>query len=186
MTPPRPTLGSRTRPSSSGRPRRCALAAAAALAACDGALGAAPDAGPAPDAPPGIPACPELPVGGLLGVFRLPSGLPRYVRVQLTEPTAIGEALVRWQARPSRALPLGRLRCRAPVAWNCGWRWHLAPDSAQVVEMAIELCDAAAPVTDAECEKLVAMTDGFWCPWQAELVELRDCRNDPGCPLVAP
>lgn len=159
-----------------------ALAMAMGTAACEPGIHAS-DAGP--DAPP--PPCPERPSDGLWARFEAPviSGqVTRTFQVQVLGAEAIARALVLWQERAPSAFPLGPMRCGAPVGWNCGWSWHLAPGATVIVESAIEMCDAAAPVTDEDCQVLVAVTGGTWCPWGAALLELRDCRAGLPCPLV--
>lgn len=170
-------------------PRVTLLATIAPLALAAGTVACAPgpqlsDAGP--DAGP-PPPCPERPAEGLWAGFEVPTvaGQPaRTFQVHLLGTEAIARALALWQSHAPSAFPIGPMRCHAPVGWNCGWSWHLTAGATRIVEGAIELCDAAAPTNDEECDALVAVTGGTWCPWGAVLIELRDCRSSTTCPPI--
>lgn len=169
-------------------PRVSLVATIARLALVLGTVACEPgpqttDAGPDASTPP----CPERPSDGLWASFEAPTvpGQPRRTfQVQLLGADIIARALALWQAHAPSAFPMGPLRCQAPVGWNCGWSWHLAAGATQLVESSIELCDAAAPVTEEDCQALIAVTGGTWCPWGATLLELRDCRSASTCPLI--
>ena len=178
--PPDAALGRRL--GQRARRAHVALILSAALVACE-QTSLAPDAG-LPDAGDGPGTCTELPSEGLWATFRVATTPVRHFRALLTRPAAIASALDGWARHTTPTIPMGELRCRAPVGWNCGWRWHQDPSSVEIVEAAIELCDGAPPITDADCDALSAFADGLWCPWMAQLVELRDCRAGAACELV--
>jgi hypothetical protein len=174
------------------RPAPTWLLAAALLvgAACSSSAAEPPADAPA-DAPVDAepPPC-RPPTEGLWATFRMapaiPGGAPQIFHVLLSGVEGMASALDAWQQRATSTIPLGRLRCAAPVPWNCGWRWFLSPSTAKIVEATIELCDAEPPVLDEDCLAQLALADGLWCPWTAALLELRDCRDGgaSGCPLV--
>jgi hypothetical protein len=97
--------------------------------------------------------------------------------------SAAGSALDAWQGRTAADIPAGTLICE-PAIWNCGWSWHQDPATVRVAELAVEVCDGMPPRTQAECEAFRVGSGGAFCPWSAQLVDLRDCRVDPSCPAV--
>lgn len=148
----------------------------AATCACD-----SPVVGPAPAG------CDTLPVEGVYATFRIPPAPPdrpeQRFWASITSAAGILSALDAWQGRSSANIPAGDLVCE-PAAWNCGWPWHQDPATVVLAEMAIEVCDGMPPPTTEACLTFRAGSGGGFCPWSAELVELRDCRTDPSCPAV--
>lgn len=78
------------------------------------------------------------------------------------------------------SIPNGDLVCE-PAPYNCGYGWHRNPDTIEFAEATIELCDATTSYVEGNGK---AFGPGY-CPWPAELIELRDCRMDLSCPLAA-
>jgi len=125
------------------------------------------------DTPPDL--C-TLPGDGLYATIRV---LTEVYRQRITSPAGIQGALELWAGTSSASIPVGDLVC-APEPWNCGWSWHVDPDTIEWASAAIEVCDGTVSYIEANCAQFVSQ----YCPWSAELVELRDCRTDPGCPPV--
>lgn len=121
-------------------------------------------------------ACETLPSGGLYATFDVTG---ERFRAHLTSPAAIDGALALWEGTSSANIPNGSLVCE-PEPWNCGWSWHLEPGTITFAELTIEVCDGAPSYIEENCDDFVDR----YCPWSATLVELRDCRTDPSCPVV--
>jgi hypothetical protein len=133
-----------------------------------------------------VPADCGLPQGGLYATFRMAPSADRSeeeFRVSLMSSEGISSAVDAWQGRTAATIPAGLLVCM-PAEWNCGWVWHFDPATVRVVEVAMELCDARLPRDAAECQWIVDNAGGQFCPWGAQLVDLRDCRDDASCPVM--
>ena len=130
--------------------------------------------------PSTIPTCAPKPTGGLLATFQHGN---RYFWVSISNPTGMQQAIDAWAGRTRANIPVGQLVCNS-IAWNCGWSWHLDPQTVHVAEAAIELCDGVPPASQQACLDFSRNTGGTFCPWSARLVELRDCRTDASCPLI--
>lgn len=124
-----------------------------------------------------IPQCPVKPSGGVYAAFRVTN---EYFYASITDPTGIDQAIALWHGQSSAKIPIGNLVCQ-PVDWNCGWSWHLDPASVRFAEIATEVCDGRPSFVERNCSGFGA---GRFCPWAAVLVELRDCRSDPSCPVM--
>jgi len=99
----------------------------------------------------------------------------------ITSVGGIDQAIALWHGQSIANIPNGALVCEA-VPWNCPWSFHQDPASIQFAEMTIEVCDGTPSYVDQNC----AGFGGQYCPWSTELIELRDCRADPSCPVVPP
>jgi hypothetical protein len=126
--------------------------------------------------------------GGSDGESALPGG-GLYAKVavgdqtfhaSITHPDGEAQARALWAGTSSASIPSGDLICSGR-AWNEPWNWHLAPESVRFADTTIELCDGEPSYVAANCP---TFAEGRYCPWGAELVELRDCSADPACPLV--
>lgn len=60
-------------------------------------------------------------------------------------------------------------------AHNAPWSWHLDPDAITMAEATIELCDGRPSDVESDLDYWIN-TVGQYCPWGADLVELRDYR----------
>ena len=91
------------------------------------------------------------------------------------------DAIKLWKGRISGVHPSGPIVCS--TEWNSPWSWHLDGKNTQLAEVSIELCDGRP--SDVEATGC-GFANGRFCPWQATLVELRDCRAvsvaPPSCP----
>ncbi len=101
-------------------------------------------------------------------------------RANITNPTGITQAIDLWTGKSTTAIPNGTLIC-SPAPYNCGWDFHQDPATIQFADFTIEVCDGTPSYVDANCSSF----GNQYCPWSAKLTELRDCRTDKSCPLVA-
>jgi hypothetical protein len=139
--------------------------------ACGGDDGGNADAAGSFDA-----GCPALPSDGVYATFRVTGEI---YHQSITNPTGIDQALSLWAGTSTADIPNGELSC-TPSAWNCGYTWHVSPGSVQFADLTTEVCDGQPSYVEANCATFATM----YCPWLAELIELRDCRTDPSCPPV--
>jgi hypothetical protein len=123
--------------------------------------------------------CGAPPTGGVWAQFAV--GRETF-NAYITDPTAIDDAIRLWQkpATATKRIPIGRLSCE-PALWNCSWGWHQSPSSVSFANGAIEVCDGTPSYVEENCPSFGM---GYYCPWEAVLVQLLDCRKDPGCPVV--
>jgi hypothetical protein len=119
----------------------------------------------------------ELPSGGLYATFAVGS---ETFRASITHPDGMSQARALWAGTSTASIPSGQLAC-SPENWNKPWRWHVQPETVRFADATIEVCDGEPSYVDANCESFGA---GAYCPWGAEMTDLRDCSTDPGCPAV--
>jgi hypothetical protein len=117
------------------------------------------------------------PTSGVYATFRVARS--EIFHAWITDSEGIDQAVALWQGVSRARIPAGLLICES-VEWNCPWSWHLDPDSIRFAEFAIEICDGTPSYVEANCGSF----GPYYCPWSAELIELRDCREDPKCPPV--
>jgi hypothetical protein len=102
----------------------------------------------------------------------------------ITNATGITQAIALWQGRSHDSIPMGTLVCPSAATQgsneNCPWHWTFDPASVHFAFGAIEVCDGTPSYVEGHCRDF----NFGYCPWSARLIELRDCRTDPGCPLV--
>lgn len=122
-------------------------------------------------------ACGMLPASGVYATFRVVNDV---FRASITNPTGIDQALALWAGKSQAKIPVGILEC-GNGALNCGWTWSMTPSSITFAELTIEVCDATPSYVQGNCS---SFPDGRYCPWSAELTELRDCRTQATCPIV--
>jgi hypothetical protein len=119
----------------------------------------------------------QLPTSGLYAKFQV--GNEQYQQ-HITNPTGMTDAIALWRGKSTKKIPVGNLVCGSCQGWNCPWSWYVDPASVQLVEFATEVCDG----TPSFLQKSCASFGKTYCPWEARLVELRDCGLGRGCPLV--
>jgi len=124
------------------------------------------------------PECPPVRLSG--GVYATFQVAEDRFHAWITDPAAIEQAIALWEGQSTATFPAGRLVCAA-VSWNCPWSWHIDPNELRFVETAVELCDGRPSLVEASCPNFGG---GTYCPWAAQLVELRDCRSDTSCPAL--
>jgi hypothetical protein len=144
-----------------------------ALPACGGGHG---DRGTPGDN--GTPAadCGALPPGGLYATFDV---VGEYFHATVTGTDGIAQAIALWRGESRASIPFVYLVSETH-RWNCGYAWSADGARLTFAESAMELCDGAPH--DA---RFAFDEAGVWCPWGARLVQLRDCRTDPACPVVS-
>lgn len=120
-------------------------------------------------------ACP-LPSGGVYATFLVTDEV---FRAQITDGDAIQQAIDLWQGNSTASIPNGALICE-PASFNCGYGWHLDPEDIEFADLTIEVCDGSPSFIEDNCDDFVDR----YCPWNAELIDLRDCRTEPTCPQV--
>jgi hypothetical protein len=118
-----------------------------------------------------------LPTSGLYATFRVGS---ESFKQQITTASAMADALALWRGKSNKRIPIGKLACSC-VGWNCQWNFQIRPETLQMASFAIEVCDGIPSYVNANCP---TFGGGSYCPWNAQLVELRDCRWNRACPLV--
>jgi hypothetical protein len=119
-----------------------------------------------------------LPRGGLYATFRV--GAESFSQ-QITNVAAIQDAIALWRGQSNKHIPVGRLQCSC-IGWNCAWNWRMDPATITLAQNAIELCDGSPSYVAGHCP---TFGGGSYCPWIAQLANLRDCRTDPKCPVVS-
>jgi hypothetical protein len=101
-------------------------------------------------------------------------------RAAITNPQGIEQAIALWRGTSTATIPVAPLVCRQ-VNWNCPWKFYQDPAALTFADFAIEVCDGTPSYVSANCRDFGA---GSYCPWSAELVDLRDCRYSLRCPRV--
>ena len=119
----------------------------------------------------------SLPVGGLYATFQVTT---ETFKQHITSTAGITGALAVWAGKSSATIPVGTLSCKC-TGWNCAWDFHMEPKSITFTRAAIEICDGIPSYVNSHCSDFAF---GSYCPWLARMIELRDCRIDPSCPLV--
>jgi hypothetical protein len=120
---------------------------------------------------------PITPAGGLLATIQMGS---ESFEVLVTHPDGMNQARAVWAGTSAANIPVGDLVCSAQP-WNAPWTWHMEPETVRFAEVTIEVCDGEPSYVEANCPTFGA---GRYCPWAAEMVELRDCTVDSSCPAV--
>ncbi len=121
--------------------------------------------------------CDGVPTGGLYATFDVAGDT---FRVSITSDTSIQQAIDLWTgAATTPDVPTGNVVCTSEL-WNCGWSFVLDPASVTFAATADTSCDTKPSVVEASCSTFTTL-----CPSIAKLVELRDCRTDPTCPVMA-
>lgn len=125
----------------------------------------------------------ELGVGSTGGVFATFEVADEHFSVWL-RGDGMRDAIKLWKGRVAGVHPSGPLVCSSPE-WNSPWSWHLDGKHTRLVEVSIELCDGRP--SDVELVGC-GFANGTFCPWSAQLIELRDCRDvgvaPPSCPVM--
>jgi hypothetical protein len=92
---------------------------------------------------------------------------------KLTDPQKIAEARAILSGKQTdRTHVMGKI-VKSPAPYNPDWDFHIAPESIQFFEIAIEVCDASISyVNDHLDEACGAFLPGcHWCPWSSQLVK---------------
>ncbi|NTV80318.1 MAG: hypothetical protein HGA24_02725 [Candidatus Aminicenantes bacterium] len=116
------------------------------------------------------PTGPDL-ENGVLATFRVHT--ERY-SIFITNPQTIEDVIALWNGQSTANIPSGRVR-KGRVAYNKPWSWHIDSEDIAMAEATIELCDGVPSYIEAHLDDWIA-TVGYFCPWSAELVALKDYR----------
>jgi hypothetical protein len=109
--------------------------------------------------------------GGVLATFEVEG---ERFRVWTTNPQTIHDLYELLQGTSTANIANGRiLRGPGQARHNAPYHWHLDPQDIAMAEVAIELCDGLPSYVEENVEEFVDRV-GRYCPWAAELVELRD------------
>jgi len=123
-------------------------------------------------------ACGTLPTAGVYATFTVGSDT---FHVAITNRTGIDAAIALWKGTAKANIPTGDLLCQQ-ASWNCPWHWQLDPATVDFAEVTTEVCDGRPSDIESGCK---SFGGGRYCPWSAQLTELRDCRTDATCPAIA-
>lgn len=111
--------------------------------------------------------------GGVLLTFRV-VGEP--FKVWITNPTTIDRALALQQGSSRASIPIGPLqRDAGRGAHNAPYAWHLDPETTQLVDAAIEVCDGTPTLVERNLDYFVNVVRAY-CPWAAQLIRFDDYR----------
>jgi len=144
------------------RPSRIAfLALAAALALAAGIMFAVSCSSPTY---PGLK-------DGVLATFDVHG--ERY-SIFITNVQTIEQVIALWNGQSNAKIPSGRV-IKGRVAYNRRWSWHIDSQDITMAEVTIELCDGVPSYVEAHLDDWIA-TVGYFCPWSAELIALKDYR----------
>ena len=119
----------------------------------------------------------NLPNAGLYATFAVGS---ETFHASITHPDGIAQARALWSGSSTASIPNAELVC-SPESWNAPWHWHMRPETVRFAEATMEVCDGEPSFVEANCATFGA---GRYCPWSAQMTELRDCSTDRQCPDV--
>lgn len=90
----------------------------------------------------------------------------------LTDPGKIDEArrMLSGQSPPRHVM--GEI-VKQPAAYNPPWHYHLALDSVQFFDHAVEVCDASIQMVEEHLQEACEtfLPDCIWCPWNSRLLQ---------------
>ena len=89
--------------------------------------------------------------------------------VSILDAAIISEAERRMQEEDGVGIVMGTL-ARGDGGFNLPWSWHMLPNTVQVVDFSIELCDGRPSMVEADVDYWVDTVKQF-CPWGGRLVE---------------
>jgi hypothetical protein len=116
------------------------------------------------------PTDPDL-EGGILATFAVHS--ERY-SIFITNKQTIEQVIALWNGQSEANIPSGRVR-KGRMSYNKTWSWHIDPEDITMAENTIELCDGLPSYVEAHLDDWIR-TIGYFCPWSAELIALKDYR----------
>ena len=116
------------------------------------------------------PSVPEF-EAGVLATFSVQS--ERY-SIFITNPRTVEDVIALWNGRSNAKIPSGRV-LKGRVDYNKAWSWHIDSEDIHMAEATIELCDGLPSYVEAHLDEWIE-TVGYFCPWSAVLVDLKDYR----------
>lgn len=119
----------------------------------------------------------DVPDSGIIAIFDVNG---EQFRVWVTNEQTIEDILALEAGESDAAIPSGTIH-HGPGAFthNVPWSWHLDPEDVEMVEAAIGLCNATLSAVEANVDEFVDII-GSYCPWSAQLIEVRDYRDGNG------
>jgi hypothetical protein len=108
---------------------------------------------------------------GVLATFAVHT--ERY-SIFITNPQTIEQVIALWNGQSTANIPSGRV-LKGRVSYNKTWSWHIDSEDITMAENTIELCDGVPSYVEAHLDDWIANV-GYFCPWSAELVALKDYR----------
>ncbi len=116
------------------------------------------------------PGGPDL-EGGVLATFDVNG---ERFSIFITNPQTIDQVIALSHGQSDATIPSGRVR-RGRVSYNTPWSWHIDSQDITMAEVTIELCDGTPSYLEAHLDDWID-TVGYFCPWSAELVSVKDYR----------
>jgi hypothetical protein len=116
------------------------------------------------------PGGPDL-EGGVLATFDVNG---ERFSIFVTNPQTIDQVIALSHGQSNATIPSGRVR-RGRVSYNTPWSWHIDSQDITMAEVTIELCDGTPSYLEAHLDDWIA-TVGYFCPWSAKLVSVKDYR----------
>jgi hypothetical protein len=109
--------------------------------------------------------------GGVLATFDVNG--ERY-SIFITNPQTIDQVIALSHGQSDAKIPSGRV-VKGQVFYNKPWSWHIDSQDITMAEVTIELCDGIPSYVEAHLDDWIA-TVGYFCPWSARLVSVKDYR----------
>ena len=109
--------------------------------------------------------------GGILATFEA-SG--ERFQAWVTDPRTMWDLVQLRRGESTANIPNGRI-VRGPglASHNAPYSWHLDPEGVEMADMTIEVCDARPSYVEENVDEFVDNL-GRYCPWNAELVGLKN------------
>ncbi len=112
--------------------------------------------------------------GGVLATFDVDG---ERFKVWVTNPQTIRQLQALQQGTGIAKIPSGRiLRGPGQADHNVPWGWHLDPEDIAMAEFTIGTCDGTPSYVEEHLDEFVDTVQRY-CPWNAKLVQLRDCNG---------
>ena len=89
--------------------------------------------------------------------------------VSILDEAVISEAERRMREQDGAGIVIGTL-VRGDGGFNMPWSWHILPNTVQVADFTIALCDGRPSMVEADLDYWVDTVKQF-CPWGGRLVE---------------
>ena len=102
------------------------------------------------------------------GQFFTVQVLNEQFQIFVTNPETIRFAMENFQGKNNR-FPNGRI-VRGNGGINQPWNWHLIPESVEMAEVAIEVCDGRPSYVETHLNDYI--NAGFYCPWAGKIVKV--------------
>ncbi|MGQ0539400.1 MAG: BP74-related protein [Gemmatimonadaceae bacterium] len=90
--------------------------------------------------------------------------------VRVTDQATFEKMSARMQSGQAGVI-MGRV-ARGSGGFNQPWSWHLLPETIQVPDVAIELCDGTPSYLEAHRDEWINTVRNY-CPWGAKVVSVR-------------